>query len=181
MADTISSIEDTAKDIAKDTTKEENREMAESDTGARFERFTAPDMEERLRRELEARVHYFAQRPEEIDRRLEELDEEWDIERLVEANVGAFSLMGLTFGVVRRRWYLLSAVAAALLIQHAFQGWSAPASVLRRLGIRTREEIDHERYALKALRGDFVNVQMEGNEDPQERARRAIEAANRNV
>ena len=30
--------------------------------------------------------------------------------------------------------------------------------LLRRLGIRTREEIDRERYALKALAGDFAGV-----------------------
>jgi hypothetical protein len=29
---------------------------------------------------------------------------------------------------------------------------------LRRLGIRTADEINNERYALKALRGDFENV-----------------------
>ena len=29
--------------------------------------------------------------------------------------------------------------------------------MLRRLGFRTRHEIDRERYALKAIRGDFAN------------------------
>jgi hypothetical protein len=177
MADTMSSMEDTAKDVAKDTAEEVKEGRAESDIQARVAEHTPPEIEERLRRELAARVHYFAQRPEEIDTRLEELDQEWDIERLLQANAGVFSLMGLTFGVLRSRWYLLSAAAAVLLIQHAFQGWSAPASALRRLGIRTTEEINHERYALKALRGDFENVRMEGDEDPAERARRALEAA----
>jgi hypothetical protein len=181
MADTISSTGDTAQDVAQDiaegTTKDVKEKVAEPGTQAGVEQHTAPEMEERLRRELEARVHYFAQRPEEIDSRLEELDQEWDIERLLQANLGVFSLLGLTFGVLRGRWYLLSAAAAAFLIQHAFQGWCAPASVLRHLGIRTTEEINHERYALKALRGDFESVRVEGDEDPAERARRALEAA----
>ena len=30
-----------------------------------------------------------------------------------------------------------------------------PVPILRRLGVRTAREIDIERYALKALRGDF--------------------------
>jgi hypothetical protein len=30
--------------------------------------------------------------------------------------------------------------------------------VLRRLGVRTMDEINEERYALKALRGDFESV-----------------------
>lgn len=181
MADAISSTNDTAQDMAKDsaedTTKDVKEKGAESDTQVGVEQYTAPEMEERLRRELEARVHYFAQRPEEIDSRLEELDQEWDIERLVQANLGVFSLMGLTFGVLRSRWYLLSAAAAVFLIQHAFRGWCAPASALRRLGMRTTEEINHERYALKALRGDFESIRVEGDEDPAERARRALEAA----
>lgn len=191
MADTISSMKDTAKDVAadiaekkdsakdvvKNAVQEVKERLIEPDTQARVALHTPPEIEERLRRELAARVHYFAQRPEEIDSRLEELDQEWDIERLLQANAGAFSLMGLTFGVLRSRWYLLSVAAAVFLIQQAFQGWCPPASVLRRLGIRTKEEINHERYALKALRGDFESVRMEGDEDPEERARRALEAA----
>jgi hypothetical protein len=191
MADTVSSMKDAAHDVAADIAREKQaaqdvmkntvqqvkEELIEPDTQGRVARHTPPEIEERLRRELAARVHYFAQRPEEIDRRLEELDQEWDIERLLQANAGVFSLAGLTFGVLRSRWYLLSAAVAEFLIQHAFQGWCPPASVLRRLGIRTTEEINHERYALKALRGDFESVRMEGDEDPEERARHALEAA----
>jgi hypothetical protein len=147
------------------------------DTESRVEENASEEINRRIRRELEARVCYFAQRPEEIDGRLEELDREWDLERLLEANAGVVSLLGLSFGVLRGRWYLLSALAAAFLIQHAVAGWCPPVSLFRRLGIRTTHEIHHERYALKALRGDFENVRMEGEQNPQERARRAIEAA----
>jgi hypothetical protein len=35
------------------------------------------------------------------------------------------------------------------------------AAVLRGLGIRTREEIARERYALKALAGDFAGISRE--------------------
>jgi hypothetical protein len=41
------------------------------------------------------------------------------------------------------------------LFQHAVQGWCPPVPLLRRLGYRTSREIDIERVALKALRGDF--------------------------
>jgi hypothetical protein len=33
--------------------------------------------------------------------------------------------------------------------------------IFRRLGLRTAREIARERYALKALRGDFANMQRE--------------------
>jgi hypothetical protein len=38
--------------------------------------------------------------------------------------------------------------------------------VLRRLGFRTASEIDHERYALKALRGDFEKFGAAQHYDP---------------
>jgi hypothetical protein len=46
-------------------------------------------------------------------------------------------------------------LVTAFLFQHALQGWCPPVPVLRRLGFRTMREIDTERYALKAIRGDF--------------------------
>jgi hypothetical protein len=52
----------------------------------------------------------------------------------------------------------------SFLFQHAVQGWRPPVPVFRRLGVRTREEIDRERYALKALRGDFNGVGPDGND-----------------
>jgi len=146
-------------------------------TEERVEVHTEQEINRRIRRELEASVYYYAQRPEEIDRRLDELDREWDIERTLETNAGILSLLGLTLGTVHRKWLLLPALVATFLTQHAVQGWCPPVPVFRRLGIRTTKEINHERFALKALRGDFDNVRMEGQEDPEERARRAIEAA----
>jgi hypothetical protein len=58
-----------------------------------------------------------------------------------------------------RRWLALPALVAGFLMQHALQGWCPPLPVLRRLGFRTQREIDQERYALKALRGDFRQVE----------------------
>jgi hypothetical protein len=96
--------------------------------------------------------------PEAIRRRLAELDAEWDIERTLEANAATASLIGLTLGAtVDRRWFLFPAVVAGFLLQHALQGWCPPLPVFRRMGIRTSYEIDHERYALKAMRGDFTH------------------------
>ncbi len=181
MADTTTAVKDTAKE-AKDKLAEKAKdiqEQLESSTRTRAEENTSEEINRQIRRDLRARVVYFAQRPEEIDRRLDELDREWDIERLLQANAGIFSLVGLTFGAIHRRWYLLPLAASAFLVQHAVQGWSSPASLFRRLGIRTSWEICHERYALKALRGDFENVNPD--DDPEERARQAIAAADLNL
>jgi hypothetical protein len=185
MADTLGATENRIEDIAEAVEgKAEDLGAAVKAkvpiarrTEARVEENTPEEINRRIRRDLKARVLYFAQRPEEIGRRLDELDGEWDIERLLQLNAGILSLTGMTFGVVRSRWYLLPAAAAAFLIQHAVQGWCPPVSLFRRLGIRTTREINHERYALKALRGDFDSVRLGEDLDPQERARRAIDAA----
>jgi len=97
-----------------------------------------------------------------IARRLEELDREWDIERALEANAAAAVLVGVTLGVtVDRRWLVFPAAVAGFLLQHALQGWCPPLPVWRGLGFRTADEIAHERYALKALRGDFDELPSE--------------------
>ena len=92
-----------------------------------------------------------------IDERLRELDREWDIERMLEANAATACLIGVTLGALQdRRFFLMPAIVAGFLLQHAVQGWCPPMPILRRLGFRTANEIDYERYALKAFRGDFL-------------------------
>ncbi len=93
---------------------------------------------------------------EAIRRRLTELDQEWDVERALEANAATAALLGLTLGAtVDRKWFLFPAFVAGFLLQHAVFGWCPPLPVMRRLGFRTRCEIEQERYALKALRVTF--------------------------
>lgn len=59
---------------------------------------------------------------------------------------------------VDRRLVVFPALIGATLLQHAIQGWCPPVPLFRRLRLRTRREIERERFALKALRGDFANV-----------------------
>lgn len=103
------------------------------------------------------RVHAFEGRDTAaIDRRIAELEREWDIERALELNASLLALGGIALAVLhQRRWLLVPGIVLAFLLQHAVQGWCPPIEIFRRLGIRTRKEIDQERYALKALRGDF--------------------------
>jgi hypothetical protein len=98
----------------------------------------------------------FARNPEEIDGRLEELAQEWDIERWLQAHAGSLLLAGLGLGAfVSRKWLVVPAVVAAFLLQQSMQGWNPAVPLFRRMGLRMRDEIMRERYLLKALRGDF--------------------------
>jgi len=121
---------------------------------------TKPEVNARIRSETARHLaRYDAASQSEIDQRLRELDEEWDIERALEANAATVSLIGLGLGaLVNRKFYALPAVVAGFLLQHAVQGYCPPMTVLRRRGFRTPQEIERERYALKALRGDFNSL-----------------------
>ena len=70
-----------------------------------------------------------------------------------------------------RLWLLLPASVLASLLQHCLTRKSFGATLLRGIGVRTRQEIDGEKYALRMLRGDFDKFQ-----DVSEENHRAIEA-----
>lgn len=128
-------------------------------TTDRVPRHTDQHLNERIIRQTENNVDRYGVDSGLIEMRLEELDREWDIERALEANAAAVSLIGLSLGrLVNRRWYVLPTAVAAFLLQHAVQGWCPPVGLFRRLGVRTQREIDEERYALKLIRGDFDDV-----------------------
>jgi len=134
------------------------------------------EADQRIRRQLEVNVAYYARRLDRIEERLADLEKEWDVERTVAVGAGAASLAGLVLGLFKKRWALLPVAAAALLIAHAVEGCCAPMPLLRCLGVRTRREIDQERYALKALRGDFSAIAPGPDADPETNAARAIES-----
>lgn len=132
-------------------------------TRTRVEQHTAAEYNLRIRRQTEHRVtRYVGKCPNEIGRRLRELEHEWDIERVLEVNAASVTLMGLFAGTLwDRRAFLIPAVVAGFLLQHALHGWCPPIPLFRRLGVRTAREIHIERMALKVLRGDFKDLSQE--------------------
>jgi len=137
--------------------------MLNSTQDERVRENTLPDINRRIDDQIERNIrHYSGQTKEEIYRRIHELDQEWDIERVLEAMASSFSLTGMVLGsTVDKRWFLFPTIVLSFLLLHAIQGWCPPLPILRRLGIRTRGEIDRERYALKALAGDFAGISTE--------------------
>jgi len=97
---------------------------------------------------------YAAKSEGAITQRLDQLDREWDIERVLETNASSLALLGVGLAAtVNRKWLALSAGVLGFLLLHGVQGWCPPLPALRRAGVRTRSEIDRERFALKFLRG----------------------------
>ena len=131
------------------------------ETADRVRANTSEEINRRIDQDIERSVREYAKRSRsDITRRIEELDREWDMERLLETNASAIAFTGLALGLTHsKRWLIVPGIVLPFLFQHAVQGWCPPVPVFRRLGVRTREEIDRERYALKVLRGDFEKVQ----------------------
>ena len=147
----------------------------------RVQRNTADEINERVKRETEERVRSYESRSrEEITRRIEELKREWDIERWLEANASTLALTGLTLGVLHsKKWLLVPGIVLPFLLQHAVQGWCPPLPLMRRFGIRTRQEIEREKYAMKVLRGDFSGAgetSGDGDISPATQALNAVSA-----
>lgn len=124
-----------------------------SKSADRVTKYTAARVNERIRERSERSIAESAQGgPEAIREKLYDLDREWDIERAIETQSSALSLLGLFLGkFVDKRWYLLTGVTQGFLLQHALQGWCPPVPPLRRLGFRTAREIEDERNALIQL------------------------------
>jgi hypothetical protein len=124
--------------------------------GERARRQTSAASNERIDKQILENLKTYRKNNEDIGARLRQLDREWDVERTLELNAAVLALTGTVLGaVVNKRWLVLPAVVASFLVQHAVQGWCPPLPLFRRMGIRTRPEIDREKYALKAIRGDF--------------------------
>lgn len=134
--------------------------MIVSSTVNRVPDHTADSVNQMIREQARCRLAHLAGASRgDLDRRLRELDREWDIERVLETNASIAMLTSLTLGAtVDRRWFAMSALVAGFLLQHAVQGWCPPMPILRRMGFRTSYEIDEERYAIKTIRGDFESV-----------------------
>jgi hypothetical protein len=126
----------------------------------RVRRNTSARVNRRIDLDMEQRVWEYAQADRElISQRIRELDREWDIDRVVQANAAIGTLTAITLGLKHdKRWFILPGIVLPFLLLHAAYGWAPPVPILRRMGVRTRPEIDREIYALKVLRGDFATA-----------------------
>ena len=124
-------------------------EVSSRESADRVRRSTPEHLNEQIDLQTNRNIqHYSNASQRDIQRRMLELDREWDVERVLEVNASTLALTGLALGLaVNKKWLLLSGAVMGFLLQHGIQGWCPPLPVLRHLGIRTRGEIDREKYA----------------------------------
>ncbi|HAN20510.1 MAG: hypothetical protein A2Y15_04255 [Clostridiales bacterium GWF2_36_10] len=93
---------------------------------------------------------------EMLNDKINELNNEWDIERIIETNAAIIVFLCSFLGLRRSKWFLITGVVGFYLLTHALQGWCLPLQFLRRMHIRTADEINIEKTAYKSARGDFA-------------------------
>ena len=136
-----------------------------TNTATQVQENTPRETNERVFQRIQRNIEYHILHPEEIGRRLRELDAEWDIDRCLKVGASALSIVGILSAIAgRKKGLLYSLIAQILLMQHAIEGRCPPVSVLRQLGIRTQKEIEAERNALMAIRGDFKSFLGSGSD-----------------
>lgn len=152
---------------------------SQSEANDRVRSNTPTSLNQRIDQAISTRVHHYATKSNaELSQRITELDREWTTERILELNAPILALTGLILGImVHSNWFWLTGLVLLFLAQHAIQGWCPPLPIIRRLGVRTRKEIDREKFALKVLRGDFTTVDTDT--DANTRAAAALQAVER--
>jgi hypothetical protein len=127
----------------------------------RVRNHTAPYVNRKIDRLTRASITEHTEAgPEAIQRRLAELDHEWDVDRALMVNFavagGTAFALGLArytdsplFGPRRKGFLYLFGTQLAFLLVHGLIGWCPPVVVFRRLGVRTQREIETEREALR--------------------------------
>jgi hypothetical protein len=128
---------------------------------------SAQHVNRRIVRDMNASVEQCVRQGRDaIMKRLAELDHEWDIDRVLMANFavvgGAAYGVGMKrysepqlLGLGRRRtgWLYFFGAQLGFLLMHATVGWCPPLVVWRRLGVRTKHEIELERSLLRGALG----------------------------
>ncbi|WP_054956832.1 YgaP-like transmembrane domain [Paenibacillus dakarensis] len=120
-------------------------------TTERVKEHTGDQVNRQIQQQTEFNIENWKHRSDaDIKARITELEREWDTERVLETNASALMLTSTVLGLTHnKKWFALSGLVSAFLLQHALQGWCPPLPIIRRLGVRTSSEIDDEKYALK--------------------------------
>lgn len=131
-------------------------------TTKRVQYHTDPDVNQAIREQTICKLfelnNYKSKKNTVLNRCIDDLNREWDTERVLETNAAVMILISSILGLKRSKAFLFPGIISFFLLQHALQGWCPPLPAIRKLGVRTAEEINNERMALKMMRGDFAEM-----------------------
>ena len=86
------------------------------ETADRVRANTSEEINRRIDQEIEACIREYSTRSRsDMTRRIEELDREWDMERLLETNASAIAFTGLALGLTHsKKWLIVPGIVLAL-------------------------------------------------------------------
>ena len=121
---------------------------------------TSPNVNAKIRNQtIETLDSYKHSSEKVLTDKIIKLNSEWDTERFLEANAASIVMVSTILGLkLSKYWFILTGTVGLFLLQHALQGWCPPVPLIRKMGMRTSEEIKNEKIALKILRNDFTNI-----------------------
>jgi hypothetical protein len=122
---------------------------------------TNPTTNKSIRNNTLRRINIFKNCSDKIlSDNVDNLNHEWDVERALEVSAASVILGSTIMGLKtnKKYWFMISGTASLFLMQHSLQGWCPPVPLVRRLGIRTSEEINNEKIVYKLLKNDFENI-----------------------
>ena len=107
-------------------------------------------------KDIQENINHYYHDHDKIDERIEALDREMDLETYLQIEGAALTIAGVVLGMAsNKKWLALPLIASAIALSNISRKWHKPIGLFRKLGLRSRVEIEKEKYALKALRGDF--------------------------
>ena len=114
---------------------------------------TKREINEKIEQKTQQNIkEYQGASKELLNKRLQQLDREWDTERVLETKATSLILIFTILGFAKRKcWFFLSGIVSFSLLLHAILGWCPSLPIIRCLGIRTPEEIQDEKTAIKSL------------------------------
>jgi len=97
--------------------------------------------------------------PAAIEERIRALDGEWSAGRVTKVALAFVVLIGAVLTAALSPWWVILPLTAGLfLLQYLFTRGSWLTTLFQGMGYRTSSAIEHEKFALKTLRGDFRHV-----------------------
>jgi hypothetical protein len=100
-----------------------HQNSATTDQADRVRRSISPDLNHAIDLKQTSIRQFSRMDRSAITQRIDELDHEWDVERVLEVNASTLALSGLLLRLTtNRKWFLLPGVVLPLLLRHGLQG-----------------------------------------------------------
>src|SRR5688572_23607383 len=99
---------------------------------------------EKIDAKIEENIRFYASQPAEaISKRIEELDQERDLDQAMALFGSGIGLGTLLFSFIGgRKWLLITGTVLGFMLKHSLHGTSPTVPLLRKAGVRTCSEID---------------------------------------